>query len=222
MPNHYKRKRKCNKKKRKYKKNYKLTVPNGMPKTGRTKLRYVENLSLTGTTGAIATSMWRANSAYDPRYASGGHQPMGYDQWTTLFNHYVVVGSKITAKFQNSSDIPTTMCGIYLSADTTSVYSNWADFIEADKGNYIQTSDSERSYVATEKFSCRRFFNLVDPKDGIGRVGAGIGNDPQEGAYFVIWIQAKDAASTSTVNVTILIEYIIDFSEPKNLPQSTI
>lgn len=43
----------------------------------------------------------RANSAFDPEFAVGGGQPIGFDQWSALYRRYRVLACKIDAQFQN-------------------------------------------------------------------------------------------------------------------------
>lgn len=68
--------------------------PTGFPDRVRVKLNYYAIEQYTLTAGAAAYSYFRGNSLYAPR-SSGGHQPYGYDQWTTMYNKYRVLGSSI-------------------------------------------------------------------------------------------------------------------------------
>lgn len=67
----------------------------------RATLRYVDEWTLdvsdTTTIGGFAI---RANSLYDPVYATGvSHQPRGFDQYMQLYSVYTVLGSKINVQF---------------------------------------------------------------------------------------------------------------------------
>lgn len=216
------RKYKNKKKRRNYrKKRNGLVVPRGMPKTGRAKLSYCENSNLSGTSGNLASVLWRANGAYDPRYATGGHQPYGYDQWTALFNHYVVVGSRITVKFRPTADTPNQIAGITLLPDTTIPYTVYTTFIESNPSSkYVMLNDSERFQKLTCNFSAKRFFNCSNVKDRVATIGAGVASNPTDQAYFCVWSQSQDITTSHTTNTLITIEYIIDFSEPKMLTES--
>lgn len=222
MPYRRRYKKKRTYKKKKYvpkKKPYKVSVPSGMPRLGRAKLTYVENGLLSATSGSLASQIWRAGSCFDPRHATGGHQPMGWDQWTALFNHYCVVGSKIEATFSPTTDVPM-VCGVYLSADASAPYTTWTNYIEAKKGTYRVITDSDKTVKTSGKYSAKKFFNLSDVKDNISRIGARIDSNPVDDAYFLTWCQAQDVSSSVTANMLIKIQYIVDFGEPKNLPES--
>lgn len=207
--------------KRKYSKKQELVVPRGMPKTGRCKLHYCENNTLSGSSGNLASSIWRANGAADPRYAVGGHAPYGYNQWTALFNHYLVVGSKITVKFRPSADTPNQICGITLIPDASVPYTVYTTFIESNpRSSYAMLNNNESYKILTCKFSARKFFNCDNPKDRIESIGSPIGTTPSEEAFFCIWSQPQDITTTHATNCLITIEYIIDFSEPRMLVES--
>lgn len=48
--------------------------------------------------------IFRGNSLYDPEYAVGGGQPLGYDQWAAIYNYYSVIGSKIEVRLMPAGD----------------------------------------------------------------------------------------------------------------------
>lgn len=196
-----------------------LNVPSGMPKTGRANLRYVELSTLTGTSGALQTSKWRAGGAFDPRFASGGHQPMGYDEWATLFNHYVCVGSQAKVTFSPETAALNVMCGVYLDS-TTTTYNSWVEFAEARMGTQVMISDPLKAKIVTVNYSAKNFFNVTDIKDNLTRIGAAVTANPADDAFFIVYIQATDESTTAVVIAKIQIDYIIDFSEPKSLAQS--
>jgi len=55
------------------------------------RLRYSEAITLTtGAAGIAAVNQFRLNGLYDPNLTGTGHQPLGYDQITPLYNKYKV------------------------------------------------------------------------------------------------------------------------------------
>lgn len=216
---HYKKKYQRKKRKPRRKRNNGfLSVPNGMPKTGRAKLRYVEFRSIIAATGSLITVEYRANGLFDPRADTGGHQPMGFDEWAALFNHYVVVGSKCTFVFSPTTDTNMT-CGVYLSSAPSS-YTSWIEFNEAKRGSQRMITDAEKTTTVSVNYSAKKFFNITDIKDNFSRLGAAVSADPTEQAHFIGWIQATDLNSSVTAECSVAVDYIVDFSEPKNLTQS--
>lgn len=203
---------------KKYRKQSNLRVPGGMPRIGRARLRYVELSTITGTSGALSTTKFRAGGVFDPRFASGGHQPMAFDQWASLFNHYVTVGSKCTVTFSPNTDV-NTMVGVYVDS-TTTTYNSWIEFAEAKMGYQKMIADDERTKIISVNYSAKKFFNLTDIKDNVTRLGAAVTENPDEDAFFIVYIQATDEATTVVVQAKVQIDYIVDFSEPKSLAQS--
>lgn len=61
--------------------------------------KYAEKVSLdVGANGAISSYWYAANNLYDPNITGVGHQPSTFDTMTTLFNNYIVIGSRISVK----------------------------------------------------------------------------------------------------------------------------
>lgn len=70
------------------------------------KFSYKDNINLSATSPQ-SWAVWnaRANSLYDPDYAVvNGHQPLGYDQWSTFYNKYRVYKAIVTVTAINQSN----------------------------------------------------------------------------------------------------------------------
>lgn len=70
-----------------------MSVRHVVPARLYTKMRYVDNFqvtadNLTGLTGSEIP--YRLNSLFDPYFNAGGHQPLGFDQMTPLYQRYKV------------------------------------------------------------------------------------------------------------------------------------
>lgn len=70
---------------------YNCTIPSRMNVT----IKYCERIVLNPTVGTADNYVFAMNNAYDPNVTGTGHQPAGYDTWTTLYNRYVVTRSSI-------------------------------------------------------------------------------------------------------------------------------
>lgn len=64
------------------------------PPTLQSQLKYAEVIDLSLVNG-FGTARFRANSMFDPNMATGGHQPMYFDQLMDLYNHYTVMNARI-------------------------------------------------------------------------------------------------------------------------------
>lgn len=193
----------------------------GQPPSKLVRMRYVDQLSLNAGIGAIAGHTFRANSIFDPDQSGAGHQPMGHDQWTTFYNHYVVLGSKITVTFSNEDSGDPMLAGVLLNDDTTLTSSSVTSIIENGKGRYchLDTAGGPGVRTCVEKFSAKRFFKC-DVKDRTD-LKATFGTNPAEEAFFVVWTAAMNVASDpSVVYATVKIDYLVLLSEPKDLGPS--
>lgn len=198
----------------------------GFPKTTAVKLRYVDGISLNPTISTLATYVFRANGLFDPNATGIGHQPMNFDMWAALYNHYVVIGAKITVTFnfgtvaQDSGII----YGVMLSDDSTYT-SDPTIMMEQGLTRYKIKNAAQLDQYAPRVscgFSCKKFFNIANPTDNISRVGAAVVANPVDTASFIVFTGPTPGSvvDLNAVMCTIVIDFITIFSEPKEQPQS--
>lgn len=73
----------------------------------------------TGASGALNKYQFSANGMYDPNITSSGHQPMYFDQFTALYDHYCVIGSRMDVTFvPATANNPAAVIGVYMEDDT--------------------------------------------------------------------------------------------------------
>lgn len=191
------------------------------------KLRYCDRLAIDSDLGIFASHHYRANSCYDPDLTGTGHQPMGFDQYSLLYDHYTVIGSKITVTGVSRTDTETASTGILgvLLADTTNAYTGGITHIlEEGRSNwkYLGPADSSNGVVTVSKgFSAKKFFTVANMTDNTTRLGAQTNADPTEDAIFTVFVAPVNAADEmSNLHCMVTIEYIVQFTEPKSLNQS--
>lgn len=198
----------------------------GFPSNKVVKLRYCTNATIDAT-GTFTPIFFRANSPYDPTAALGGHQPLGFDQWSQFYNHYVVLGSKITWQITsgagaNNNDATLAFC--YLTDDQT-IGTDATLLMEQGKIKYKLLPGNMQigsAFKLVNKYSAKRFYNIVDVKDNLDRIGAPTSTNPTEEAYFALGFQGVDSADNyaGNWNILVTIDYIVSFSEPKELASS--
>lgn len=200
----------------------------GFPRTTAVKLRYVSTISINPAAAQVGYYFFRANSCYDPDYSGVGHQPMNFDQWSALYNHYIVVGSKINVFFcgDGGSSNVSLIYGCALTDDAT-VTTSPATIMENGTTKYRITTAAanyaqKRAPMMTQKFSCKKFFNITNPLDNITRLGAPITADPTEQALYSLFVGPlpDTAADIGATSLSVVIDYFVIFSEPKEQPQS--
>lgn len=199
-----------------------MSVPSGMPLQRRARLRYVDTVELNGLNGNLGVTLFRANSCFDPDFSLGGHQPLGYDEWSNLFNHYCVIGSKISCSISPASVEPegSYITGVYLSDASTVPYATFRGFIEAKKGTWRRSTNQNHVMRTKSHYGAKKFFSITDVKDNTKRIGAQVTANPTDDAFFIVWIQAAAEAGSIETLVTIVMDFIVDFSEPKDLTTS--
>lgn len=195
-----------------------MSVPAGLPSNiRRCKLRYNQEQQIVSTGGVIGKYFFRANSLFDPDSTGGGTQPYPYDTMQLLFNHYTVLGSKMTVRARTTNAVPYYI-GIYLTDSGTITYTTASEFISARHGTYRVAATDKQANLAC-KYSAKKFFNVTDVKDNSTKLGSNIGANPADAAYFCVWMQAM-SAGTTTVTLDVTIDFIASFSEPKDLAAS--
>lgn len=83
-----------------------------------TKLTYSDLYSVTVGTTSFAYHDWIANSCFDPDNTGIGHQPMGFDQFTNLYQAYRVYGLKYVIEFFPDTSTDYTLLFLRTMPDT--------------------------------------------------------------------------------------------------------
>ncbi len=68
------------------------------------KMRYFADVELDPGAGAMAAHIFSANGLFDPDITGVGHQPYSFDQWMAVYDHYHVVGAKISVTFLSTQE----------------------------------------------------------------------------------------------------------------------
>ena len=194
-----------------------------MGRTYKTMLRYAEiGLALDPGVGGIASEyVFSANNLYDPNVTGTGHQPTGFDELMSIYDHFTVIGSKITVTFQNTD--PARNHIIAVSArDNATTSTDIRVLIENGRAKVSTLSPAQGGHdIRTITQSCAphkylgRSTPLSDP-DLRGSASAG----PGEQVYWVLTAQPSDAYDTAQVFIWVVIEYVAVFTEPKQLALS--
>jgi hypothetical protein len=191
------------------------------PARTKRKLRYSTNISLTSTSGVVATYVFSANGLFDPDISGTGHQPMGFDQLMLSYNHYTVTDAKIRCIFKNTtSSVPTVSIRVHPDTAPVTVIDQSIEYglINTDaleiKGSYGANKE------ITEVVSIRKAQGVQDVLDVIPLSGTAAAN-PAEQTYF--HVSMWDSSGTSgSCNVDVIIEYVAWFTEPRVLTPSLL
>lgn len=169
-----------------------------------------------GTAGVPAIQVFRANGMYDPRVATGGHQPRGFDQFMALYDHFIVLGSKITLHGCNTDTSQSTFLGVTLRDSTITESNAIRDYTEGGMTDVCLLGPlGSNTQVGKVTYSCNPAKYLGRPWNATDLKGSSI-SDPAEEAYYHIWVQPQAATDAAAVRTSIVIEYFAIFIEGKN------
>jgi len=184
-------------------------------------LRYHTNATLTVTSGAVGTYVFRANDLFDPDFTSTGHQPMGFDQMMVFYNHFAVESARIVVQFSNASTTSMRV-GIRVDADSTplTVPDQFIEFggltFDAVEGKGIYGSEKTLQLsVDIPKIQGISRNALTSDSTLRGNAAA----SPSEVTYFHIMAWDPFTAS-GTVNCDVILEQRSWFMEPRNATES--
>lgn len=183
----------------------------GFPNSIVTTLRYADVYTLTSTTGATTSQVWRANGCFDPDQTGGGHQPLFFDEWAAVYNYYTVLGSKIKVTLHNASDYAGTVC---LQGSSTSSLSSTVSL-------HLEQNNGVNTIIGNKYAEPITMFMTYSPEENMGQDVKNDGSsmtavtaDPSsgEGTYFYGLLLTTVSANTSVVTAQVEIEYTVKFS----------
>lgn len=168
------------------------------------------------TSGAINVTTVSMFDVTDPFVGAGSGQPLGYDQWKSLYNKGYVVGLKVTLRAHNTGTVAV-MYGITplpesQGASTLTPYNYYME-LPGTKAR-ILSPDVDHG-VLVSKVSTRKHVHVKNLQDE-DTFHFDLDNEtaPTRGAYFHLWVQPIDASSTNSVQFVYTAEYLIRLFDP--------
>lgn len=202
----------------------KLTVKkmmNVFPDVALVKLPYTDTRTFTSTTGVVNRYSF-LNSLYDPDKSSGGGQPLGRDQWASLYEKYNVVGMAYDFTCVGDDTKPI-MVAVQADEDSGGTVSNMDQLIQ-------QPNSSKRITILPGKkarlkgyIDCAKIRGI--PKSNYNTdlgYQIAMGGDPSgsQTVYCNLFFSALDEASTASMTFTARITYYARLSEKIVLAES--
>lgn len=209
-------------------------LPIAFPQSFTARLRYVSIQTFNPSVGSYAHNVFSANGCYDPDVTGVGHQPLGFDQWMTFYDHYTVVKSSCHVSAQNTSSasgVYPGVWGITLSDNSSGIAALGSlDHVlesrmagtdrSAPYGYAGGNSDGQtKPNQITRYFDTQKFFRVNDVVGKADYRGSASTN-PNEQAYWDVWFYSILVNDPGPVSFVVTIDYIVKFTEPKPLAQS--
>lgn len=169
-----------------------------------------------GTTDIPSRQIYRTTSINDPDESKVGFQPTTHDELALFYNHYIVLGAKITVKAILEAG-HTGVQYVFLSRtdDTTTTNRNTAtEMLNDANTKRIIINQEKRQGTLTHYYSRKKTFGNMRDED----LTAAFNANPAENMYWqlsTVNFQAGQAQSSVAYEVTI--DYIVCCTEPKSI-----
>jgi len=192
----------------------------GFPKQAIVTHKYIDNFNLASTTGAPAGYVISCNGMFDPNISGTGHQPMYFDQFSAIYDHYVVIGSKITIKAAGNlaTSVPVVI-GLFINDDTTITTGTVQAISEQSSAKMFKmNTGGGQATTMTLNWSAKKYFggSIMSNTELQGTSAA----NPAEQSYFTIYVQSADGTASTTTVFWVEVEYIAVWKELKDIAQS--
>ncbi len=187
------------------------------PKVMRCRMKYHEQIVLNPGSGTSTGNVYNMSSIFDPNVTGVGHQPYGYDVFEDLYQHYVVLGCKITANFMsttNSASTGTGVVGLHIDTGTVGI-SVTDDLLESPDTWYkmLSTADAKGETTVTSNWNPNTWFGYKLPNQGPG-LGADFGSNPTKSVNCHVFAGSIGSGNDlAIVNVNLTIEYFVEMSD---------
>lgn len=184
----------------------------GFPNSIITKLRYCDQIQLTSTSGAMTGYVFAANGIFDPDISGTGHQPMFRDNYASIYDQYVVIGSRIKVTMTNVSASNTAVWGIN-GDDDSGGSATLTTKMEQNNSIWNQlgpTGSGHDTSILTCTFEPNRDFGVDAKSDGSSQTA--LGANPTELWCYQVWMAAS-GANTITCQFTVEIDYTVKWAE---------
>lgn len=198
-----------------------VNVGKGFPKKMVMTHKYNEIIQHYSSAGAVSYYRFVCNGMFDPNYSGAGHQPYYFDQMSAIYNHYTVIGAKITLKIIPQAETQKAF-GISLSQNDDAVQTATGLQNTAEQSNGKITlfagNGTDRIAYMTDKWSAKKTFGgSILANDNLQ--GSSTAN-PTELTFWVIAVQALDLTTTTGAWIDVNIQYIAVWDELKDVASS--
>lgn len=188
-----------------------------IPQSKYVKLKYCDVLAGTVVAGSYATWPFQT-SCFDPYVSAGGHQPLGFDQWSTMFYSYRVMGMSYTITCQSTTIHSRLTCVAYANIDAYSItllssalerkYSRSATF-GADRDGRM------KGYVSVAKLWGLPL-SVIKTEDNYSAL---VTANPVNLAYLNFSVYNPTAANAEVI-LNVQLNYFVEFYRPRSQAQS--
>ena len=187
------------------------------PKTVVT-LKYTQSWLSDGTT---YDTRWNLNSLFSPAY-SGGHQPMGFDQYATFYNRYRVLKVKVRVDVGASTSYTGGPYKIVLVADNDNASLTTMLTSIEQTGASVYTSKGAGTITAVKTYYPHLITGVTKKEYQDDRFQALVSAKPTEDILLHVLLADiyNNTVATTTTQASIVMEYTCELFDPKPLAAS--
>lgn len=172
-----------------------------------------------------------ANGMYDPARETGGHQPIGYDQMSSLYRCYSVLSSTIdfhirSANVVSSGGVRPCTFALYMPTPwpggTPPFVSDMTTLLEQSGTRHLIARNTDTSYRMRYKWNCKQDFNSYNMASNVVNLETPTSATyPPTNTAFILSYMNTDASSDDNVFVVEwIITYKVLWSQPRSLTGS--
>jgi hypothetical protein len=203
------------------------------PDRARVKLKYIQTVTMNSYLGALDTQEFWGNGAYDPDKTGTGTQPTGFDQWAALYDKYTVIASSIKVRLVDlqgsGGDTESLLLAILPCTETSFAptdineiaalpYGKFGQIYPQSDGNPGAPSNTLTNYISTAKI----FGTYDDAVKYERNYSSAINASPNQGWYWMVYMQSADGTTSNQPDVYFLITYHIEFWDRITLTPSLL
>lgn len=193
-----------------------------LPLRTKSVLIYSDKFSMNGGAGGLAyTYNWSANGVYDPDISGTGHQPRGFDELISLYDHCVVIYCKahLLAFNTDTSNAQIIGMGVYDQPMTSATATDYTESRMVTMKPLARAGSGPAVTSLEISVDPNKFLGRSKPLSDPELKNSNAAN-PGEQAYITVFAMAPANLDPSTINCQIRLEYTAVFIEPKQPGQS--
>ncbi|AXQ65713.1 MAG: capsid protein [Cressdnaviricota sp.] len=191
----------------------------GLGAAALTKLRTETIASIVTTAGGLFNGYLKPGSAFDPLGDMGSSQPWSYDQWSLLYNRYVVKSAKVTLEFSAAGAITYPyMVAAFPTTTATALGYGAAASMPYAKSCMVGPNDNTTSNTLTFYLDHAKVLGRIEGKVSSEDNGAVVTSDPPATEYMALPISVYfTGASVQTLICRIVVEQTVYFDRRVNV-----
>jgi len=193
------------------------TIGTGFPLKLMMKHKYSGTNIITSTAGAVSNQIIILNGLYDVDYTLTGHQPLYFDTMNSIYNHWCVIGAKVTFTiFPYQANTVPVRASLYVDDDTTPV--STLDTRSEQATGRARMGNHDKPMTLTLRWSAKKNFGgaVLSKSQLCGDAS----NNPTEIQTAILSLQSVDQTATTVSAVQYEVELLTVYFELKDITSS--